>query len=732
MPPKKTKEEYEEEEKSLEALPILTDKQKARLCQVKIKLKTFTPTQATLEGGDDPDSTPGTPNIANDLVEELEEGQDAAAGAARVVAAPSPATLSTTATPVTPFFSRATQTLSSSVRTIANSLFSMYEGNDAEIEEAVSTLFFKHDLHNSIGEDFREKVLREIASSIQASKKAVSASQGSVLTELWRFPAHTQYATALIKLCKEDISPVAIMLGQKSNIDASYSYISNNILDSIRKKGVNDSTIAKWMILILEGSSLPERDGIDTKDVAYELAKVLSLMIICEPMRNKAALIQNRMILELIAENIITWKTALDMYTRVEKTKVKGHGGLSPMSMYGAVKSSRTLDQSFSSGRYIAEDHVLLNREADIVRLWLCYKRNMKDLARKYALSHSDQNPTGIGAEIINSTIGSTYRGGQVVHNLTATALNDWYGAFHYDIPALSSFNAGLINFKPQRISSDGNCMYNAVIAAMSHQDQASLGETSEERMKELRKRVAQKVKDKLGGAAGATIIANIKLTVAQHPEYFGNDEDDAIDFYISTIIGTPGTYNWGDQLTLEIIAELYQIEIYVHGNNLPVLNHGAPNGEIHLYHHAEAHYDAYVLTEHEIQGEAYPLHQNPATTTFGAVDLTMGTASAEEIDYSPCTAESAAVESGITGIIPYPSHIGEIGECLGFVEVSQINPLTSSGNIIIEDILCHGSSANPCLTPAPTQQAHPNATTAQHDELAGRAASDSIGDSFW
>lgn len=182
-------------------------------------------------------------------------------------------------------------------------------------------------------------------------------------------------------------------------------------------------------------------------------------------------------------------------------------------------------------------------------------------------------------------------RSGEDLERLYNLASQNFAGLSEYfhEIPPLEGHT-------PFFIEGDGNCMYNAIIAATPPEVLIThLGEDKEAWMTNLRKLVAVKVREMLEGPESSTIVANIQATVVQHPEYSGQSDEEAINFYIDTIIATAGSYNWGDHVVLLAITNALSIQIDVHSNSGVVSIGSEFDSVIHLYQHGEAHYDAYL-----------------------------------------------------------------------------------------------------------------------------------------
>ncbi len=168
------------------------------------------------------------------------------------------------------------------------------------------------------------------------------------------------------------------------------------------------------------------------------------------------------------------------------------------------------------------------------------------------------------------------------------------------------------IEVKAGAIKADGNCMYRAVIVALEevvgrdHLGTIPLGINENERIAYLRRMVAGRLRAlyKEGvNEATATIFNNAIATARMHHEFIGDDttEEDAINFYIDTIIGIPGQANWGDHTVLQMIADVLHIAIFVHreenGEVIHILPQGEVDGElpgIHLLHQGEVHYEVH------------------------------------------------------------------------------------------------------------------------------------------
>lgn len=202
--------------------------------------------------------------------------------------------------------------------------------------------------------------------------------------------------------------------------------VSNN-LNKYKKAGVpnvRDEDIAFWIRQTLQGEKLDTLVNCKGKNievehyarlikmVKFDLVKITYLLFGSEVVRNPASLVHQQMMLDLIIDEKISWKDALDskviktvkekvmknadgekIITDVEKTKTDG--GEMPMSMKEAVESARILHNKFfglmpqgymydpAPTEASVRETELLQREHDITEKWFnTYGPGLEDEAR--------------------------------------------------------------------------------------------------------------------------------------------------------------------------------------------------------------------------------------------------------------------------------------------------------------------------------------------------------------
>ena len=194
----------------------------------------------------------------------------------------------------------------------------------------------------------------------------------------WKFPASKHAVIDIHRISTKEAlrKDLTESLGGYKSIyqviEQVKSCINNKISDSTKK--INDADVAHWIKLIAHGSALKALPYFDInkgnldlvqprlqENILKDLVKITYVILGSEVTRNPASLIYNNMILDLITQENMSWKKALDHHTKLEiikkvskkdnkvteKQKEIADGGEMPMSVKDAVMAARSLHNEY-------------------------------------------------------------------------------------------------------------------------------------------------------------------------------------------------------------------------------------------------------------------------------------------------------------------------------------------------------------------------------------------------
>lgn len=204
------------------------------------------------------------------------------------------------------------------------------------------------------------------------------------LTRSWQFNTSDKKAIETLTVTKNGAATqLVVNLGSykkihdkiRANLICINTELQKNNADQI-----GESFIAYWMLQIIQHANHIDFKYADGRDMPLSpatkkcltqfLTNFTYLIFGCEVIRNPAALISNMLVLELIRENTLSWKDALNQEIRVYNApnyhvrQIKYGGGAMPMSMGSykenddekpqqaqPVQAARTLQQIYSQFR---------------------------------------------------------------------------------------------------------------------------------------------------------------------------------------------------------------------------------------------------------------------------------------------------------------------------------------------------------------------------------------------
>lgn len=223
----------------------------------------------------------------------------------------------------------------------------------------------------------------------------------------WKFPQSERLVTDNHKFTRTGKrNDETSELGSYSTVLKLINGIKKTLND-YKKSGISkvkNKDIALWIRRILQGDELDTLVTCDGKNIEiehyarlikkikFDLVKITYLLFGCEVVRNPASLIHQQMMLDLIIDDKISWKNAIDSGL---KYKDKSDGGEMPMSMKKAVESARMIHNKFLS--FMPEEYMydpapteasvreaeLLQREHNITEKWFKHFFNQPALGDK-------------------------------------------------------------------------------------------------------------------------------------------------------------------------------------------------------------------------------------------------------------------------------------------------------------------------------------------------------------